>query len=288
VANNINVKGGVVVHLGTEGSGDTSYLLDLTPSTSSWSDPALDVGQGYNDPAAGVTITPLWADATGAGLSVAFGSLACVRATPTMTMSPAQSQWLPAGATTTFTATLTDNDNQGCAASTFALQGVVPSGWAGALGSASLTVNPGGTSSTPFTVTSPTSATDGFYTVNVNTSDAAQAMHAGSAAATYVVMAKLDASVSTDRASYTRPGSVIVSTRVSQNGVAVPGASVTVKITRPNSSTASLAATTDANGLATVKLSLKKPDPPGTYQVLSTATIGGGASGQASTTFVVR
>jgi hypothetical protein len=42
-----------------EASGKRSYLLDMTPATSSWSDPALVVDESFYDPNSGVTIAPL-------------------------------------------------------------------------------------------------------------------------------------------------------------------------------------------------------------------------------------
>jgi hypothetical protein len=289
VANNANVKGGVVVHLGTENSGNSSYLLDMTPETSSWSDPALLVSKSFYDPDAGVTITPTWADASGVGVKVDFPPSACVRGTPTVTMSPSQSQWRPAGTSVTFTASVTNNDNQGCAASTFALQGVVPAGWSNLLGIQSLTLGPGATTSTDLTVTSPASTLDGFYTVTVNANDAAQSGHADSASATYVVMSSsLDTSVFTDQPAYKRPATVRITTTVRANGTVVAGASVTVNVTKPNGSVTRQTVITDSAGRGVVQLSLKRREPIGTYQVVSKATVNGSLSAQATTTFSVR
>jgi hypothetical protein len=188
VASSANVQNGLVVHLGTEGAGNSSYLLDMTPVTSSWSDPAIAVGQTFSDPAAGVTVTPVWTDSTGAGVSVAFAGQACVRAAPTVALSPSQSQWLPAGATASFTATIRNNDNEGCAATTFTLQPVVPGGWAGVVGGPALAVAPGAIVSAPVAVTSAASAPDGFYVVGVDVRGVGDPAHVGSASATYAVI----------------------------------------------------------------------------------------------------
>jgi len=59
--------------MGSESSANSSDLLDLTPATATWSDPALVVGQSFNDPDAGVTITTAWATATQAAVSVTLG-----------------------------------------------------------------------------------------------------------------------------------------------------------------------------------------------------------------------
>lgn len=65
-----NLTSGVVVHLGTPTVGDTSYLLDMSGTTTEWyglgTEYALAVGQSFTDPASGVTISTLSADSTGA------------------------------------------------------------------------------------------------------------------------------------------------------------------------------------------------------------------------------
>src|SRR5207245_1191828 len=102
------------LHTGSESSGNTSHLLDLTPATSSWSDPALVVGQSFYDPDSGVTIAPEGVSSIGASVSVSFGPMACVRANPTVALSPSQSQWVSPGTTVTYTVTVTNHDNAGC------------------------------------------------------------------------------------------------------------------------------------------------------------------------------
>ena len=286
---NASLKNGVLVHLGTSGSGNTSYLLDMTPETASWSDAALAAGRSYHDPDAGVTITPVVVDATGATIDVKFDGVTCMRGVPTVTMSPSQSQWLAAGATATFTASVTNNDNTGCAPSTFSLQDVVPSGWVGNLGNASMTLAPGATGSTTLSVTSPSSALGGFYTVSVKTSDVADGAHTGSASATYVITSSaIDASVATDQTVYRRPGAVYIATNVHMNGKPVAGASVSVTVTKANGVTTRLSGSTDAAGRVVMKMSVKRQDSVGTYQALSKATVNGGASAQASTSFRVQ
>lgn len=289
---NANLKNGVLVHVGTPGSGNTSYLFDMTPETASWTDPALEVGKSFHDPDAGVTITPASADATGISINVTFDAVACTRGVPTVTMSPSQSQWLAAGTKATFTASITNNDNAGCAPSTFDLEDVVPAGWVGLLANPSLTLGPGATASTTLSVTSPVSALAGFYTVNTRTSSAEPA-HSASASATYVVTspstptATASVSVSTDKPTYRRPGSAFIAASVRSNGVAVSGASVTFNITKANGSTTKLSATTDANGRAQVKMNIKRQDAIGTYAVVSKAAVSG-VTAQGSTTFQVQ
>src|SRR5262245_9820492 len=100
VSSNANVRGGVVVHLMAGGDANGIYLLDMTPATASWSDPALGVGLSFVDPAGGITIAPQWADGTTAGVSITLGPSACVRRNPSIAISPAQQQGAPSVAVT--------------------------------------------------------------------------------------------------------------------------------------------------------------------------------------------
>ena len=50
------MQDGVVIRTGTENDAGSSYLLDMTPATEDWTDPALDGGLSFSDPASGVTV----------------------------------------------------------------------------------------------------------------------------------------------------------------------------------------------------------------------------------------
>ena len=61
-ASDPNILNGVLIHFGTESNGNSSYLLDMTPESGSsicydWKDPALVVGQTFQDPETGLSIT---------------------------------------------------------------------------------------------------------------------------------------------------------------------------------------------------------------------------------------
>jgi len=56
LSGNANVMNGALIHLAPSAVGGTD-LLDMTPGTSGFSDAALDVGNAFTDPAAGLTIT---------------------------------------------------------------------------------------------------------------------------------------------------------------------------------------------------------------------------------------
>jgi hypothetical protein len=84
----VAVLNGVVIHLGTDTDPNSSYLLDLTPQTDSWDDPALVLGQSFTDANAGIIITPVSMNGSSASVQVTVTPLPCVRANPTVTVSP--------------------------------------------------------------------------------------------------------------------------------------------------------------------------------------------------------
>src|SRR5439155_510696 len=55
----------------------------------------------------------------------------------------------------------------GCSASSFNFGATVSAGWTGTFGVSSLSMSPGASGSTTFTVTSPASVASGFYTIGV-------------------------------------------------------------------------------------------------------------------------
>ena len=188
---NNNLTRGVQVRLGTEGDIGSSYLLDMTPASYGGEyDSTLVAGQSYTDSAAGVVIKTLSADASGATVSVSLGSTSsssCVRANPSVLMSPSLSASVAPGTTVSYTVVITNNDSSACSSSTFSLNGVVPSGWSGSLSNSALTISPGSAVSTAFSVTSSTSAVSGTYSVGVTATNSATTTYSASGSAGYSV-----------------------------------------------------------------------------------------------------
>src|SRR5207244_761597 len=61
-----NTTTGVLFHLGTDGDGNSSLLLNMTPATPTYSfEMSLAAGQSFMDPTAGVTFTPTAVSSTG-------------------------------------------------------------------------------------------------------------------------------------------------------------------------------------------------------------------------------
>lgn len=188
-----NLVNGIMFRTGGEDTTTGSYQLDMTPNSvptadyGDLDDGALPIGQSYSDPFAGVTITTSWLNSSNAGVNVSFAQPVCAQANPTIGISPSQSQWVSAGVPVTFTVTVTDNDSLACSTAQFALSAVVPSGWTAVFTNPTLNLAPGANTSTTLTVTSPTSAADGFYDITVTAKNSAAPSYTATATATYVV-----------------------------------------------------------------------------------------------------
>jgi hypothetical protein len=291
-----NETTGVLFHLGTDGDGNSSELLDMTPSTPTsggWFDMSLVVGQSFSDSTAGVTFTPTAIDSTGATIQITTNGdgSSCTPANPSVSVSPSQSQAVTSGTPVNFTATVTDNDSSGCSASTFNLASVLPSGWAGVWNTAGLSLSAGKSGSATLTVTSPAGTADGSYNVGVSAINASAGSYSGSATASYVISTSgtLNVSMWTDQSSYL-PGQT-VAVRVSLLNGAVPdvGASVAVTVANPNGKITTLSGKTGSNGVASVSYKLSRHATPGTYQAQYGTTVTGAASTMgASTSFTVQ
>jgi uncharacterized membrane protein len=282
-----------VIHTGSESSANSSDLLDMTPATASMSDPALAVGQSFTDPAADVTIATTWTSSTSASVSVTFGTSgtqACVAANPTVALSPSQSQSVQAGTPVTYTVSVTNNDNAGCAASSFTLQASAPTGWSAVFASSTLALGPGAKGSTTLQVTSSASASGGSYQIGVTARNGANASYAASGSVSYLiaVATPLTVTVSTNKLSYTRGQSVYLTAVVKDSGSPVNRAMVTFRVTKPNGTVITKTITTRTSGTAVYKLRLASQDPLGVYQVRADASLNNARFGSAVTSFTVQ
>jgi len=294
LAGNTNIVSGVVIHSGSEASADTSYLLDMTPATASWFDPALGVGQTFQDPDSGVTISVLSADSAGATISVAYSAPQCLPAAPGVSLSLGGPEVQP-GSTATYNLKITNNDS-GCGAANFSLQASVPQDWTTNLGS---TVNlaSGASTTIALQVTSAASAAAGPYGITVTAKHTDNANLFASASTTYTVASSTGSGSSVNlslatppEAVYPRKKAVPLSARVTSTGQPVPGASVNFTITKPDGSVVSASYTTKKNGQVAFKYRTTTLDPVGTYQVSAAANVPGTAAsaGLVTTSFVVQ
>lgn len=290
-----NETSGVLFHLGTDGDGNSSDLIDMTPSTSTlsgWLDISLGVGNSYQDSTAGVTFLPTAVSSTGASVQITInGTSACTPANPSVSLSPSQSQSVTSGAAVIYTVTVTDTDSASCAPTTFNLGSAVPSGWVGLWSAGGLSLSPGKSGSATLTVTSPTGTTDGSYNVGVTAINAAGS-YSGSALASYVInTASLTTSVTTNQSSYIPGQTVAISVTVLNGTTPDIGVSVSATVTSPNGKNTTLSGTTGSNGVALLNYKLSRRALAGTYPVhgkAGSAPAGAAGTAGASTSFTVQ
>ncbi len=153
-------------------------------------DPALPVGQNYSDADAGLTVTTKWADGVNAGVDVSFARPGCVSADPTIVISSSTTDWAIAGTSVTYSVVLTNNDPATCTTALFNLSTSLPSGWTASFAVPSLALSSGESYTTTLTVTSPVSASDGFYDMTVMATNNDTPSAAASVSTTYVVSAQ--------------------------------------------------------------------------------------------------
>jgi hypothetical protein len=269
---NQTVTTGVLVHIGTDGNGNSADLLDMTPQTPSYYwyfDPSLVVGQSFQDSTAGVTFSSTAVNSTGATVQITInGTSACTQANPTVSISPSQSQSVPSATPINYTVTVTDNDSSSCAPATFNLGSTVPSNWAALWSAAGVSLSPGKSGSVTLTVTSPTGTPDGSYNVGVTAINASAGSYNASATAAYVInTSPLNISISTDQPSYLPGQTVAVIVTMLYGTSPDAGASATVIVTTPNGKASTLSGTTGGDGVALMNYKLSKRAAMGTYQV---------------------
>jgi hypothetical protein len=289
ISSNTNLMNGVIITTYKETNGQENYILDMTPETASWYDPALVVNKSYMDSGAGLTITPLSVSSSGAVVNISFGAPppqpTCVLANPTVAASPTATQWIGAGSVVNYNVTITNNNSSGCSANTFNLQNSVPNGWS-VSASTGLSVAPGASAATTVQVFSPSSASAGFYAAGLGAANSANSGFTSSVSASLAVYNSLAVSVSSDKASYNNTQTVYLTANVSANSSPMSGANVTFTIKRPDGTVAiSGTAVSNSSGIAVFSYKFnRKKDTPGTYPVSADANLNG-VSGTSSTSF---
>jgi hypothetical protein len=281
-----NLMNGVVVRTGSETTGNSSFLVDMTPETTALSDPALVVGRTFADAGAGISIRPTSVGTSGAAVAVTVGSTACVRGSIALTPSPT-TQLAAAGGQTTLAIAIDNGDSSTCPATSVQLAPSVPAGWTASITPTSTSVAADGSVTAELTVGVPPGVAPGTYPVAVLATPAGGS--AVTVQASIAVSAGLSVRVLTDQPSYAPSSYVWVTTFVASGSQAAAGTSAVVTLTRPNAATVTRTVTTDANGAATTSFRLRRATP-GTYGVTAVATTGGATaiSGTGETTFTVQ
>ena len=239
-------------------------------------DPQLDPGQSFTDSVAGLTVTTVSVDNSGAWVSIAYAGQACTTSTPTVTLSPGSAVTQPSVATS-YTMTVKNNDVAGCASAGFSIGLEIPTGWGWSVAQPELTVAPGATAGTTVHVTPP-AGSSGTTTVRA-TAARTESGPSGSATATLVVADSLSIVL---RATGGSQYQVTVTVKV--GGSPAAGAKVSFMIVDPRQK-GHLSGVTGSNGIATIKGRLKPRDPRGTYTV-SVSVSSGDLTGSALGSFV--
>jgi 5-hydroxyisourate hydrolase-like protein (transthyretin family) len=151
-----------------------------------------------------------------------------------------------------------------------------------------LSIAPGGSATTSLSVTSPTGAVDGNYSIGVSAQNGSSQSYTGSSSAAYAIVSALSVTASSGSATYTRTQKATVTAVVSAAGAPVAGGSVTFIMTKPDSQQVTQTVATDTNGKAVFLYSFNKlTDPKGTYQVGYIASFNG-LYGKGKTSFLVK
>jgi hypothetical protein len=266
LAGTTNAESGVVVHL-SQGP-DEIYLLDMTPAGQEWWDPALAVGQSFTD--GQVTITPLWVDSGGAGVSVDLTPVGCTPAAPTVTLVPGGTVWLAPGGSAAYSVSVRNSDQGGCAEATFALSLSGPGGLAGQFQPALVTVAPGATASATLTVGVAGGTAEGLYQPGVTAAREGGGA-SGSASASLMVVSALQVAASTDRPAYRRFQFVTATALVTAGGLPAPGVPVTFTVTKSSGQKVKGSAVTGAGGVATYRYWVRWGDTKGAWSVKAVA-----------------
>ena len=289
-----NETTGVLFHIGTDGNGNSGDLLDITPATPTsgfWYDMSLAVGQTFQDSVASITITSTAVNSAGATVQITLNGSSgsfCTPSSPTVNVSPSQTQSVTSGAAVTFTVSVTDKDSSSCAPATFNFASALPPGWTGTWSAAALSLSPGKSGSATLTVASPVGTADGSYTVGVNATNSTASSYSGSAAAQYVInTAPLTVSLATNQSNYLPGQTVAINVTMLFGTTPDAGASVTATVAAPNGRATTLSGTTGSNGVALLNYKLSNSAAAGTYlvqaQAGTTRSGGGRTKGGAST-----
>ncbi len=170
--------------LGTPHGSDTALLAMQTGMGST--NASLGNGGVFYDVGNGITVTQLSRTTNTATVSVRFGAIVCVKANPTISVSPISQIGSP-GSTLNYTATVTNRNSGPCSPSTYNITGVVPAGFTSS--GSSVTLSSGASVIVSIPVTSQSSQAVGSYiiTITATATDSADSALRASVNATNVV-----------------------------------------------------------------------------------------------------
>lgn len=182
------IHSGAIIHAQDPAtpSGKTD-LLDFTPaSTGNHSDPALAVGQCWQDPYTDVQICATSITNGLLNVTVNYSLPPCTNADPTVAFNDLDlAKTVAAGTAATFRVNVTNNDSTTCASRTFTMSSASPSGagWTTSFNTTP-TLAPGASTEVTMTKTPATSVAGGTYSVTATASAAFNSGASGTSTAT--------------------------------------------------------------------------------------------------------
>lgn len=279
--------GGALVHYEDPITGTWTHMLDFTPSSAgTWDAPLLLPGASWVDPYTNVSLRVQSATATALTVEVQYGSYPCVLQNPTLSIGPLNPS-VYAGGSVQYTATVTNNDTQGCSAASFALDSAQPSGWASSFSTSLVTLNPGQSASVTMTKSVPAGTAAATYAVDAH---AANGAYVGSATGNCTVMTApaVSVSLSSSSSSYTRRNTVVLTAKAVSGSSPAAGATVAFTMTLSNGAKVSGTAVTDSTGTATWRYKLNSKMPTGAYSGMAQTTLNSQTVTSNSVTFSVQ
>jgi M6 family metalloprotease-like protein len=262
---------GALVHYEDSTTGAYSHLLDFTPTTDSFDDPALVAGQTWVDPYTNLSITVQSATASGLTVIVNYGATPCTHANPSVSVSPPNPS-VPAGSSVSYTATITNNDSSGCAAGAFNLSSDQPNNWPGTFSASSVSINPGQQGTVTMTKTVPAGTLPGTYAVDTTaTSALSGSTGTGNANSTVLAASTLSVNLTVAASTYAKGQTASITATVLNGVTPVAGASVTFTMTKADGTKSTKTVTTDSTGKAVWSYKVAPKDPKGPYSVTSQA-----------------
>ncbi len=281
------ISSGATIHYEDSTTGIHSHLLDYTPETSSWSDPALASTKTWTDPYTNLSISITGATSSSLNVDVTYGPIPCVTAAPAVTLSPLNPS-VYAGNNAIYTVSVANNDSAGCTARSFDLSSSLPSSWPTSLSQSLLTLSPSSSASVSMTKPVPTGTAPATYSVDASAQNVGD-IGTGLANVTVVpAPPALTITLPVLNPTYPQNSTVPITATVLQNSSPVSGASVTFTLTRPDKSTATKTIVTGSNGQATWSYKINPKAIKGTYTVTARTTYGSQSATASAITFTVQ
>lgn len=278
---------GALLHYDDGTAGSKTHLLDFTPETSSWSDPALTAAKTWVDPHSNVSLHVQSAASGGLNVNVEYGALPCVRADPSIVISPSNPAIYPEG-TAVYTVSVTNKDSAGCAPNTYGLTSSAPGGWIGAFSASSLTLSPGQGGSVTMSKTAPAGAAPATYPVDAS---AASSSGSGAGTANCTVAAAsppLSVSLSVPAGPYSKNATVSMSATAMSGSSPAGGAAVTFRLVTPSGAVETKTATANSAGTAILNYKVTPKAPKGTWSATASATGNGQQAASQPAAFIVQ